>query len=149
MNKLTKIKLLNIFFQFLNCFNLAFAAALFTSAIYLVVKIDNFNSFTLSLMLIGFIITTTTIFSFCCTNKNPCGILISTTLLTFIFIFVLTIGFCIVFIQDQIVEFLTENLKDSKEVIDEVKRQINVNMNITKIVVLSYSSIIVTLSTYT
>jgi thiol:disulfide interchange protein len=143
MNKLTKIKLLNIFFQFLNSFNLVFALALLVAAIYLIAQTGSFNSFTLALLIIGSSICFTSIFSFCCTNKSPCALLFAIILLIFIFLFVVTLGICIIFLQDKLIEFLVQSMKDSQSQIEDIKQKINSEMDITKIVALTYSSIIV------
>jgi hypothetical protein len=144
MNKLTKIKVLNVFFQFLNSFNLLFAGILFTGAIYLIAQTGIFNSFVLSMFIIAFFICFTSFFSFCCTYKAPCAMCILNLLLILIFILVIIMGFCIVFIQDQIINFLIDNMNESSQAaIEEAREKINNEMDITKIVMLAYSIIIV------
>jgi hypothetical protein len=116
---------------------------LIAGAIYLISQTGSFNSFIMALLLIAFIICSTSFFSFCCTNKAPTALMIANILLVFILKFVLIIGFCIVFVQDKITEFLVQQMKDSEAVIREVKEKINSEMDLTKIVMLSYSIIIV------
>jgi hypothetical protein len=143
MNILTKIKLQKTIFHFLNTFNLIFALALIGSGIYLWTKAESFNTFILAIMSIGLIIAFTTMFSYCCTNKSPCALLMAIILLILIFVFIVTLGVCIIFFQEKIIDFLVQSMKDSEAVIEELKEQLNKNMDLTKIIALSYSVIIV------
>jgi hypothetical protein len=95
------------------------------------------------MLIIALFILLTSVFSICWTGRSSCAHLLSGILYIAIILANIILGFYIVFDQESLVDFMTEKMDDSVAAIDKIKYQINVNLDIVKILFLSYTIVIV------
>ena len=143
MNKFSSADFYFIVIQILNTFLLILGMGLFASSIYLSSETDSINTFTVSIAFLSVILIFTSCYGFFGIKNSPCSILIYIFFILMLTLTLIPLGMYIVFDQEQIVNLLIENMKDSEESINLAKKAIDINMDITKITLLIYSVILV------
>jgi hypothetical protein len=122
-----KINILNYIYQFINYSILIFAIGLYTLSIYVYSKTDSFNSVILILITLGLFVTGSTLFNICWTGKSPCALFVSKILYCVMFVLTFVLGILLILDQEKFVQFMNENMTDSRSTIEEVQKDFNLH----------------------
>jgi hypothetical protein len=140
------INLLKYIFQVINYSVLALAIGLYTASVYIWSKTDSINSLILILVAMGFFVTLSTIFSICMTGNSPCAYLLSKILYCAKLFITFVVGILLIIDQEMFVQFMNENMEDSKISIDELQRDLNKHFRTVTILYIIYITLMVNLS---
>lgn len=128
--------------QILNFIIFSLGIALLVISFIIWEEVKSFNSFIFTIIFVSFVIV--------CSNIIGYGVRYSPTklIIYFVLVFIVTVGltillFFVIYDKDQIVAFLTQNMKDSPIAIKIVKEYLDQNIDLIKILLLSYSTILV------
>jgi hypothetical protein len=130
-----------VIMQLLNFILFCSGLTLIGSSIYLWVTVGQLNSFIISVALIATFILVTTIYGFYCTKNSPCAVIIYEIFLFLLAVFVLILGFFILFDQDKIIQVLISTMKDSTLTINKATEALENNMDATKIGLLVFAAV--------
>ncbi len=126
----------------LNVLTFFLGIAIFVIDILIWTKVKSYNSFNMTLTLIALYIFLTCLVG-CKLRYSPTKLIIFFLLVLIVLIGVTILLSFILFDQDQIINFLVLNMKDSKAAIDEAKNYLDQNIDVIKILLLSYLGILV------
>jgi len=126
----------------LNVLTFFLGIAIFVIDILIWTKVKSYNSFNMTLTLIALYIFMTCLVG-CKLRYSPTKLIIFFLLVLIVLIGVTILLSFILFDQDQIINFLVLNMKDSKAAIDEAKNYLDHNIDVIKILLLSYLGILV------
>lgn len=143
MNKFSRGDFYFILIQLFNTCLLLLGLALLTSSIYLSKQTNSINTFTVCIGFVAIFLLLTSGYGYFCIKNSPCSIIIYEFFVLCLTLTLIPLGFYIMFDQEDIVNFLIEKMKDSEEAINKAKKAIDMNMDITKITLLVYSTILV------
>lgn len=129
----------------LNVLTFFLGIAIFVIDILIWTKVKSYNSFNMTLTLIALYIFMTCLVG-CKLRYSPTKLIIFFLLVLIVLIGVTILLSFILFDQDQIITFLIHNMKDSKAAIDEAKYYLDQNIDVIKILLLSYLGILVAYS---
>jgi hypothetical protein len=145
MGKFSRGDFYLILIQIMNSSICLLGLGLLGSSLFLSYEIQAINNFILSIAFISIFMLFCSFLGFCCIKNSPCAIMIYVLMNILFVLTILPLSFLIIFEQEEIVKFLIENIKDSEETINKAKYFINLDMDITKIVLLSYCLVFVIL----
>jgi hypothetical protein len=117
--------------------------ALLFSAFYLYITVKHVNSFIILIGLVASSLILTSMFGAFCTKNSPTGLSIYVAFLFILTIFTVVLAFFLIFDKEEIVDFLTSNMKDSYHVIGQAKKLVYKNLEITKMGMFVYACLLV------
>jgi hypothetical protein len=129
----------------LNLLTFFLGIGIFVTDILIWTKVKSFNSFNMTLTFIALYIIFTCLIG-CKLRCSPTKLIIYFLLVFLVLTGVTILLMFILFDQDQIITFLIHNMKDSKAAIDEAKYYLDQNIDVIKILLLSYLGILVAYS---
>ena len=128
--------------QFLNFLTFSLGIAILIITFIIWAKVKSFNTFILTLLLVSFFIICIT-FVGCKIRYSPTTLIIYFMLVFFILVGVIILVFYIIYDKEQIITFLVYNMMDSRPAIEEARKYLDQNIDIIKILLLTYTFIIV------
>ena len=122
-----KINILKYIYQFINYSILVFAIGLYTLSVYVYSKTDSFNSVILILITLGLFVTCSAIFNICWTGTSPCALFVSKILYCVMLVLTFVLGILLILDQEKFIQFMNDNMTDSKSTIEEVQKDLNLH----------------------
>lgn len=143
MDRFSLTKLAYAMMQFTNFLILLLGIALLGSTMYLWILVESFNSFILVMTMISSFFIATALLGIFSTKKSPCLISIYQFVIFVMLISVVVASFFFILEQDKITEYLTSKMEDSTKAINEARKAINFDMQLTQIILVSFAGALV------
>jgi hypothetical protein len=129
--------------QTVNFFVFLSGIALLFSAFYLFITVNHVNSFIILIGLVASSLILTSMFAAFCTKNSPTFLSIYGAFLFVLTIFTVVLAFFLIFDKEEIVDFLTSNMRDSYQVIEQARKLVYRNLEITKMGMFVYACLLV------
>ncbi len=114
------------------------AIGLYTASVYIWSKTDSINTLILILTTMGIFVTLSSVFSICWTGNSPCAYLLSKILYIVILFITFVIGVLMILDQEMFIQFINDNMIDSKLAIEELQRDFNNHFYVLTIMFIVY-----------